>query len=121
MYDTPIHLIAEAGTNHNGSIKTGKALINVGAAAGADSVKFQMIFPEGLYLPRLYENGRYAESEVYRQRCETALTEDDYRELAAACRDCGVAFSASVFSLKYWTPGSHNFTGGMVEMIGYSP
>jgi len=92
-----IHLIAEAGTNHNGSVETGRRLIAAAAAAGADSVKFQMIFPDGLYLPRLYENGRYRESEVYAARCATALTPDQFRELADACREADLPFSASVF------------------------
>jgi N,N'-diacetyllegionaminate synthase len=99
MRDIPIHLIAEAGTNHNGRVATGKTLIDAGRAAGADSVKFQAIFPEGLYLPRLYRNGTYQESEVYQRRAKTALDEDAFRALAAHCRERGVGFSASVFDM----------------------
>lgn len=34
-------LIAEIGINHNGNIETAKKLIDMSAAAGFDSVKFQ--------------------------------------------------------------------------------
>jgi len=37
----PCFVIAEAGVNHNGSLDMAKALIDVAAAAGADTVKFQ--------------------------------------------------------------------------------
>ncbi len=94
------HLIAEAGTNHNGSIRTGRALIDAAVQAGADSVKFQMIFPEGLYLPKFYENGRYRESEVFQKRAETALSPGQFRELAGYCRERGIPFSASVFDRR---------------------
>ena len=36
-----VFIIAEAGVNHNGSIKTAMELIDVAAEAGADAVKFQ--------------------------------------------------------------------------------
>jgi N-acetylneuraminate synthase len=36
-----VHIIAEAGVNHNGRIEMAKQLIDVAAEAGADAVKFQ--------------------------------------------------------------------------------
>lgn len=101
MKNAAIHLIAEAGTNHNGDVATGKRLIREAAQAGADSVKFQMIFPEGLYLPIEHLDGKKTRpSEVYRKRQSTALGPDDFRELAAYCKELGVGFSASVFDQK---------------------
>lgn len=98
MKGAPIHLIAEAGTNHNASVATGKALIRHAADAGADSVKFQMIFPAGLYLPvERTGDGRLIPSPVFTKREATALRPDDYRALADYCSDVGVGFSASVF------------------------
>lgn len=91
------HVIAEAGTNHNGSLESGKALIDAAADCRADSVKFQMIFPEGLYLPQFYENGGYRDSDVFKRRAETALAPDAFGELAAYCRKRRIPFSASVF------------------------
>ena len=39
-----IKIIAEAGCNHNGNFDEAIRLINVAKEAGADSVKFQIIF-----------------------------------------------------------------------------
>ena len=35
------YIIAEIGVNHNGDLNTAKRLIDIAAAAGCDSVKFQ--------------------------------------------------------------------------------
>lgn len=43
-----VFIIAEAGVNHNGSIKLAKKLIDVASEAGADAVKFQTFKTENL-------------------------------------------------------------------------
>jgi len=45
----PVYVIAEIGNNHQGSLDTAKALIEMAASAGVDSVKFQMRSMESLY------------------------------------------------------------------------
>ena len=53
-------IIAEAGVNHNGSLKKALKLINVAAAAGANAIKFQTFRAENLatdYAPKAeYQN-----------------------------------------------------------------
>ena len=39
--NTHTYVIAEAGLNHNGSVRIAKQLIDLAVAAGADAVKFQ--------------------------------------------------------------------------------
>lgn len=95
-----IHIIAEAGTNHNGCPELAERLVASAAEAGADSVKFQVIYPEGLYLPKLYEGGALTENVVYRKRQAGMLSDDAWRSLATRCRELGVPFSASVFDRR---------------------
>ena len=59
-----VHIIAEAGSNYNGSVSLAKQLNSVAAAAKADSVKYQIIYPEGLYRPGKYAYGHYDIGEV---------------------------------------------------------
>jgi N,N'-diacetyllegionaminate synthase len=47
----PVFFIAEAGVNHNGSLKLGKQLIDVALDAGADAVKFQTFKTENIITP----------------------------------------------------------------------
>jgi N,N'-diacetyllegionaminate synthase len=95
-----VHIIAEAGTNHNGSLHTAKQLINVAIKSKADSVKFQIIYPEALYLPQFYQDGKYIENEVFRQRSKAMLKDQDYFALSKYCAEKEIAFSASVFDKK---------------------
>lgn len=46
-----IHISAEIGTSHNGSLEKAKELISAAAEAGADSVKFQWVYAEEILHP----------------------------------------------------------------------
>lgn len=95
-----VHIIAEAGNNHGSKIDVARQLVDIARESGADSVKFQLIYPEGLYLPLLYKDGAYSENEVFRIRQRMMLTDDEYRELAAYTKAQGLGFSTSVFDLR---------------------
>ncbi len=47
--EEPCFIIAETGSNHNGSLEQAKKLIDVAAEAGVDAVKFQIFKAEELY------------------------------------------------------------------------
>jgi N,N'-diacetyllegionaminate synthase len=96
----PIHIIAEAGTNHNASRLAAERLIDAAAEAGADSVKFQIIYPEGLYVPKLRQNGHFEENVVLATRRAGMLADDDYRQLAGYARQRKLPLSASVFDRR---------------------
>ncbi|QDU73647.1 N,N'-diacetyllegionaminic acid synthase [Bremerella volcania] len=92
-----LHIIAEAGTNHGGKLETAKSLVDIAVDAKADSVKFQMIYPEGLYISKLLKDGELQENEVLEIRRKGMLSDDEYRELAKYCREKSMPMSASVF------------------------
>ena len=43
-----VFIIAEAGVNHNGSLKLAKKLIDVASNSGADAIKFQTFKAQNL-------------------------------------------------------------------------
>jgi len=95
-----VYIIAEAGTNHNGSLSVAKELVDVAVKAGADSVKFQLISPSGLYLPKFYKDGVYEDNSVFQKRTDTMLSDSEYRVIAEYCCEKKISFSASVFDKK---------------------
>jgi sialic acid synthase SpsE len=96
---TSVHVIAEAGTNHNGSVATACRLVDIARLAGADSVKFQLLDPASLYVPRLFKDGRFEAWDVFERRQRSALSDDDYRRIEAYARQAGIPFSCSVFGV----------------------
>ena len=92
-----LHIIAEAGTNHNGDFQTALELVRKAKEAGADSIKFQIIYPETLYAEKVFKDGVPEDNPVIKQRQQAMLTDDRYRDLAAYCNEQGIGFSASVF------------------------
>ncbi len=95
--DQNVHIIAEAGTNHNGNPETALRLVEAAHTAGADSIKFQIIYPEGLYLPEFYRPAGYERNEVYEKRARTMLPDSGYRQAAQRSRELGMGMSASIF------------------------
>jgi len=93
------HIIAEAGVNHNGKISYAKKLVEIASNCGADSVKFQIINPYGLYLPGDYNYGHYDIQEVIKNRFSTVLSDDQYNAINRYCIDKDISFSGSVFDL----------------------
>ncbi len=94
-------IIAEIGTAHGGSFEEAQKLIEAAVAAGADCVKFQIVYADEILHPdtgfvalpggniRLYD--RFKQLEVTKNfffRCK------DY------CKSCGVGFCASPFGLQ---------------------
>ncbi len=97
MSDSKIHIIAEAGTNHNGQLSKAKELVDIASNAQADSVKFQIIYPWGLYLPGDYEYGHYDIKKVIKIREDGMIPDEEYDTLAAYCKEKKISFTASVF------------------------
>lgn len=95
-----LHIIAEAGTNHNADLSVAKKLVDVAKNSKADSIKFQIIYPEGLYLPQFYCEGDYKDNEVFYIRQKGRLSDDEYLEIANYCRERNIAVSASIFDQR---------------------
>ncbi|QDU61535.1 N,N'-diacetyllegionaminic acid synthase [Planctomycetes bacterium Pan216] len=98
--DSGIHVIAEAGTNHGGDVQRARELVDVALRAGADSVKFQFLFPEGLYLPEFLTEQGYQPNEVFQKRLDGMLDEEGFREVHQYCQEKDLSLSASIFDKR---------------------
>jgi len=94
------YIIGEAGVNHNGKMDYAHKLIDIAKEAGADSVKFQIINPWGLYLPGEYSYGHYDIEDVIKNRMSTVLTDQQYLTLKEYSDAKEIDFSGSVFDEK---------------------
>jgi N,N'-diacetyllegionaminate synthase len=94
---TPLEIIAEAGSNHNGDPDRAGELIDLAVEAGASSIKFQFIFAEGLYLPQFFDGVRYVPNPVFDQRRGEEMSEADWEKIWEYAQRKGIAVSASVF------------------------
>jgi len=95
-----IKIIAEAGTNNNGRYDQAIDLMDIAKRCGADFIKFQIIYTDGLYLPGNYEYGHYDIKEVRKIRDEGIMTDDEYKRLNNYGQKLNLPFTASIFDKR---------------------
>ena len=98
-------IIAEAGVNHNGDIAKAKALIDKGAEAGVDYVKFQTFKAGNLVTKQAkraayqYKNTQDNDSQ-YEMLKKLELSQKDHQELIDYCTQKGVKFLSTGFDFE---------------------
>lgn len=98
-------IIAEAGVNHNGSLRIAKKLIDLAAIAGADAVKFQSFNTEQLvckYTPKAryqIKNTLNSDSQFSMLK-SLELSEKAHFELAQYCQKKKIKFMSTPFDLQ---------------------
>ncbi len=100
--NSPVFFIAEAGVNHNGSIKLAKKLIDIACDAGADAVKFQHFKSEELVLKdtpkapyqRVQTN---SDESQYKMLKKLEFTWKELLELKNYCHKRGIIFLVTPF------------------------
>ena len=98
-------IIAEAGVNHNGSMKLAMKLVDVAVEAGVDAVKFQTFRAERM-ISKFARKAEYqcntsGKSETQLEmvkRLELDVTE--HEELMGYCRGKGIMFLSTPFDLE---------------------
>ena len=98
---TPTFIVAEAGVNHNGSLKTALRLVDAAADAGADAVKFQMFQAANLVTASAptaqYQKigcGEVSQSAMLRR---LELTRHQFESVQKRCDQRSILFMASPF------------------------
>lgn len=99
-----VFLIAEAGVNHENSIKNAKLMIKKAAESGCDAIKFQTYKAETLTSKTAisyWDNKSESEKSQYNLFSKyDKLTYEDYVSLKEYCDKCGIEFSTTVFDHK---------------------
>ena len=99
-------IIAEAGVNHNGSMKLAKQLIDTAAFACVDYVKFQTFKTEKLVTQSAkkaeyqQKNMNNADNSQYQMLKKLELSEEQHYELIDYCKQRGVHFFSTAFDLE---------------------
>ena len=98
-------IIAEAGVNHNGSMKFAKQLIDVASLAGVDYVKFQTFIAENLVTQSAkkaeyqQKNMINADDSQYQMLKKLELNKEHHHELIDYCKQHDVKFLSTAFDL----------------------
>ncbi|CZR10831.1 N-acetylneuraminate synthase [Trichococcus flocculiformis] len=100
-----VFIIAEAGVNHNGDMEIAKKLIEEGAKAGVDAVKFQTFKAETLVAKsakkaEYQKNTTDQEESQYEMLKKLELDYGVHEELMSYAKDKGVMFLSSAFDLE---------------------
>jgi len=97
-------VIAEAGVNHNGSLELAHRLVELAAEAGADVVKFQTFKAEQLasrHAPKAaYQVDQTGGGDQLAMLRQLELPLEAFAELAAHCRERGIAFLSTPFDIE---------------------
>jgi N-acetylneuraminate synthase len=100
-----VHVIAEAGVNHNGSRELALELVDAAARAGADTVKFQTFRAEKLATrsaPRAdYQAANTGDTASQFEMLKALeLSRDDFRAIRDHCQQRGIEFLSTPFDLE---------------------
>lgn len=101
----PCFIIAEAGVNHNGSLKLAKNLVDAAKEAGADAVKFQTFKAENLLTREVgkaeYQKETTEQSESqFEMIKKLELSYEQFRELKKYCESKRILFLSTPFDFE---------------------
>lgn len=104
-----IYIIAEAGVNHNGCLRTAMEMVDVAVAAGVNAIKFQAFKSDKLvtrHAPKaVYQQENTKDkSGQYEMLQKLELKPNDFLQLKNYCLEKGIEFLATPFdedSLKF--------------------
>lgn len=94
--DDNLYIIAEAGVNHNGSLKTALEMVDAAKASGADAVKFQTWITEQVYSvkdsikPDYQKAGTDPQESEFHTVKRLELSFDAFREIKKYCDKLGI-------------------------------
>ncbi|MBO4808935.1 MAG: N-acetylneuraminate synthase [Lachnospiraceae bacterium] len=103
--DNKVLIIAEIGVNHNGDFDTAKRMIEIAKNCGVDIVKFQTFNVDALTSGQAemakYQKDNIGKTETQKEMLsKLALSQEQFKELAAYCRETGITFLSTPFDIE---------------------
>jgi len=94
-----VFLIAEAGSNHNGSLDTAVEMVHQASRTGADAVKFQDYTIDSLFADRYYTQILNLKGEAWKKQIAYSSFKPEWREvIAREAQRCGIFYFTTPFS-----------------------
>jgi N-acetylneuraminate synthase len=97
------YIIAEAGVNHNGELKTAIELVDAAVEAGADAVKFQTFNARSLVTKEAmkadYQKEGTSNDKQFEMLSKLELSHDAHRELFQYCKKKNIEFLSTPFDM----------------------
>jgi len=123
-------IIAEAGVNHNGSLKVARQLVRAAAVIGADYIKFQIFDPQELASPSTpkasyQRKGRLRSGGQLGMLRRLTLPPSSWPILQKVCRRQGIGFLATAFDfgslreVQKLQPAFHKIASGDLDNLPY--
>lgn len=97
---TPIMVVAEAGSVHDGSFGNAKKLVDLAAQCGAEAVKFQTHIAAAETLRDAPMPAHFTGERRYQYFERTAFTPEQWRAIKDWCEERGIEFLSSPFSIE---------------------
>ncbi|MCP4157905.1 MAG: acetylneuraminic acid synthetase [bacterium] len=98
--ETPAYIIAEAGMNHEGDLKTALKMIDEAAKAGADAIKFQTYSPGKLttqWAPKYWKDAHPDKTQYDFFLENKFFTRSDWENLVKRCKEKNITFLTTCF------------------------
>jgi|688.fasta_scaffold31467_2 N,N'-diacetyllegionaminate synthase len=99
-----VFFIAEAGVNHNGSLKIAKKLIDIASKAGADAIKFQTFKTKNLLIKTapsmLHQKNFNNKISQYEMLKKLEISYDDFKILNKYCKKKKIIFMSTAFDIE---------------------
>ena len=105
MFKKKTLIIAEAGVNHNGSLKIAKKLVDAAKSCGADYIKFQTFNPNLITTPQsnlapYQKKIKLGETKQIKMLQKLCLTNNNFQELFLYCKKKKIKFLSSPFDIE---------------------
>lgn len=96
-----IYIVAEAGSNHNGNLKTALELVNRAKEAGADAIKFQDYTLSSLFSVKHYEEAlKIKDSSWQRAIYNYSFKPEWHKIIFRESEKAGITYFSTPFSLE---------------------